>query len=102
MKPFSCSLCNKKFEQETSLAEHGPKCKNKLMDCNVISWNIGRGLMSNKKQIEEVLVGEDIGICFLIETDEEQKKLISVPCFPKKISQTTQFTQQKWSTLQTK
>ena len=80
VKPFRCSQCNKKFELQTSLAEHGPNCKNKLIDCNVISWNIGRGLMSNKKQIEEVLVGEDIGICFLIETDEEQQKLITVPC----------------------
>ena len=36
--------------------------------------------MSNKKQIEEVLVEEDIGICFLIETDEQQGKLLTVPC----------------------
>ena len=36
--------------------------------------------MSNKKQIEQVLDDEDIGICFLIETDEEQKKLLTVPC----------------------
>ena len=79
-KPFGCSYCDKKFSEESTLEEHESKCKKNFTNCNVLSWNIGRGLMSNKKQIEQVLVDEDIGICFLIETDEEQRKLETVPC----------------------
>ena len=58
--------CNKSFEIGKE-HECGKKEKIKMMECNIMSWNIARGIDGKLDQIIPVLLEEDIGICYLIE-----------------------------------
>ena len=80
---FSCVHCDKNsasddiledyerthtVERRSNNSEEENKSR-KVINCNIMSWNIGRGLGS-LTEIKHVIAEEDIGICFLIETDE--------------------------------
>ena len=86
---FACAACDKTFARTEELEEHeknekvhteekpGKKECN-FLNCNTLSWNIGRSVLKKIPEIKSVLDAEDIGICFLIECDENRRNLESI------------------------
>ena len=106
-KPFKCPQCDKNFSDFGALMNHKKLCTSdrktntsvnikekagetakekpfkcqkrdkKFTDCNVLSWNIDKGLTGHLTEIIHVLNTEDIGICFLSEVDDKKRNLES-------------------------
>ena len=72
-KPFSCQGCEKKFDFSLQNDED-----RRLTSFQIVSWNIGRGILKKLPEIKHVLKSKNVGICFLMEVDETKKNLQSL------------------------
>lgn len=72
-KPFACKECDAKFCDSKALKDH--RAVHSERNFQVMSWNIRRGLLKHRAEINHVLSEENMGICFLIEVDDSQDNL---------------------------
>ena len=88
-KPFSCEKCENKFrhEKQDVKPNTSKQCdKNKKTHTedksaeNVLSWNIGRGLLKKLPLIEELLEEHNVKIAFVSEVDQDSNlATITIP-----------------------